>query len=63
MSDGEFRKAGESLRQEDPGDLEERFLKKQQGGTRLSLWHMVSALSESLSQVSPIPMLSDQHGI
>lgn len=26
---GKFRKAGESLEQEDPGDLKEQFLKKQ----------------------------------
>lgn len=29
----------------------------------MSLWHMVSALSESLSQASPILVLSDQHWI
>lgn len=29
----------------------------------MPLWHIVSALSESLSQVSPIPMLSDQDWI
>lgn len=37
MSNGKFRKAGESLEQEDPGDLEEIFLKKRRGGTRLFL--------------------------
>lgn len=41
-----------------PGDPEKLFLKRYQGGIRLSLWHMASAVWE-LHSANVIPRLSD----